>query len=195
VDDRLRSVYRAWLAGETSSETYARARERAGLDHRILESAAISEKIVQLWPKLKSGRLKAMEKITYDEASEIVESYFIDLGWKRKLYRRADQEVPEGYFSPNEYVLYPLGFPEERDPDWAPVSFGSLISPDFNFYFVIFPRICMLRQAVSRTDSLSGNTHWSWEGAPLFDIGELGPWNLKTIAYHLLFRARNGLEG
>lgn len=197
MDDRLRSVYRAWLAGEASSETYARALERAGLEHRILESAAVSEGVLNRWPKLKRGALKAAENITYDEASHVVEGYFLDLGWKQKIYRKADRTVPEGYYSPNEYVLYPIGFPQERDPNWAPLPFGSYLSPDFDYSFCIFPRTCILRRAIVREDYLHETPpriYWSWFPTSLFDIGEQGPWNLKTVAYHLLFRARNGLQ-
>lgn len=173
ADERARRAQKkaalagAFLAGE-ELERVAAERARAGIRTDWALAA------LQSWPRLKRGALIPPDRITYAQAGQALRAAFKAMGWQEKETRCPRCEGTGSIWSEGSPFScpqcrgrgagqgqLPLGFPPERDPNWQPIPYGALISPEFDYFVTIGSR---------------GMTFQEWREwyGPSFPGGELG---------------------
>lgn len=143
-DRDVREAFRAWQADPWDRGKYERvvsARRRIGLEAPVMSDPAAVTAVLEAWPNRRPGT-KKWWRITYEQAGEVIRAYYEALGWKPKLYVGLEDEEPDpGFYAPepsHPWRFLPTGFPEERDPNWAPIPYGSLVSPSFDEYVSVW---------------------------------------------------------
>lgn len=139
TDASLREAHRRWLSSPVPEhyERYRRERRHMGLPAPPSPDPLAAEAFLRAWPRYKSGKKKGQfkpaSKLTYKQAWDLIRAYYAQAGWQEKHYAGDLPSWTEThYLAPGGTALLPIGFPPERDPDWNPIQFGALISPDFS---------------------------------------------------------------
>jgi transcriptional regulator with XRE-family HTH domain len=116
-----------------------------GLMGRPAKDLVAAKELLEEVPRYKrSEKFKPTKNLTYAQADYVIRAFYRGAGWLPKLINGPNLSIPRTHYPADEYRALPRGFSPERDPEWQPIPFGSLISPDASAFLA-------LRGATTRT--------------------------------------------